>query len=109
MKIVTYRGPEDPTDPTNQYAIRSDDGGVNYFPLNLPVEVSDHLATVVGEQEGHDFDVAAGSVREISPAARKLATESNFDLDSIEGDGPIGVDDVREAIKAADAAQNQES
>lgn len=109
MQTVTYRGPEDPRDPTTRYCIQHDRKSF-YFPKGLPISVSNEIAALAGEQEGHDFDIGeATDGRDISTPARKLAEEEDFDLDSIEGDGPIGVNDVREAIKQAQEAKNQES
>lgn len=95
MKTVTYRGPEDPHDRTSRYKT---DGFT--FPKGTPVhDVPDEVARTLEETEGQTFEIA-DEERSVSQAARKLAAEKGIDLDSISGDGSIGVDDVRAAIQA---------
>lgn len=94
MKTVTYRGPEDLRDRTSRYRI-----GDRTFPKGTPIySVPNELADELAATEGQKFEIKEGGEREISPPARKLADEEKVDLDSIGGDGPIGIDDVRAVI-----------
>lgn len=98
MKSVTYRGPEDPRDRTTRYRI-----GEHLLPVGLAVSVPDEVAAEAETAEGHTFEVGqVDRQRDVTPAAAKLAAEESIDLDSIEGEGQIGIEDVRAAIEARD-------
>jgi pyruvate/2-oxoglutarate dehydrogenase complex dihydrolipoamide acyltransferase (E2) component len=109
MKTVTYRGADDPRDPTTRYVTAD---GKFRLPVDVAVkDVPDDVARELESTEGHTFDIGDGEPRTASAKARELAEEEGIALDSIEGDGLISVDDVRAAIQArdnqpADAAAN---
>lgn len=96
MKTVTYRGPKDPRDRTTRYRIED-----VLLPKGKKEEVSDAVAAELEAAEGQIFEFADAE-RQISPKARELAEEKGIDLDDIDGDDPIGVDDVRAAIDRRD-------
>lgn len=52
MQTVTYRGPVDPSDPTNEYVI-----GESVLPLGVPTPVPNEVAKLASDAEGHNFEV----------------------------------------------------
>lgn len=79
MKLVTYHGPE-AADGTTRFCIQHD-GKSQYFPIGVPLEVSDEVAHIASEQDGQNFEIDAvkGGSKKPDPAGDDSASTSKGD------------------------------
>ena len=72
MKTVTYKGPDDPNDPTTRYRI-----GDHTLPKGVPTEVPEDVAKELKAAEGHNFTVSTKGTTKKNDKPAKGATQED--------------------------------